>query len=76
MTCGLEKGVAEDEMAGWHYRFNGHELGQTPGDGEGQGSLECCSPWGHEESDTTWHLNNNNKAIFRGIHVFCICEEK
>ena len=60
ITCGLEKRVTEDEMGGWHYRFNGLELGQTPGDGEGQGSLECCSPWGQEESDTTWHLNNNN----------------
>ena len=46
-------------MVGWHHRFNGHELGQTPEDGEGQGSLACCSPWGHEESDTTWQLNNN-----------------
>ena len=34
-------------MVGWHYQFNGHEFGQTPGDGEGQGSLVCCSPWGH-----------------------------
>ena len=33
---------------------NGHELGQTLGDGEGQGNLACCSPWGHEESDTIW----------------------
>ena len=65
MTCGLEKGVAEDEMAGWPYRFNGPELGQTLGDGEGQGSLECCSPWGHEESDTTWHLNNNNNNTWQ-----------
>ena len=32
-------------------RFNGHELGQTPGDGEGQGGLVCCSSWGHKESD-------------------------
>ena len=39
-------------------RFSGHELGQTPGDGEGQGSLACCSPRGHKESDTTWWLNN------------------
>ena len=37
-------------MVGWHYRFNGHELVQTPGDGEGQGSLECCSPRGRKES--------------------------
>ena len=34
--------------------INGHGLGQTPGDGEGQGILACCSPWGHEELDTTW----------------------
>ena len=50
--------MIEDEMVGWHYRFNGHELGQTPVDREGQGSLVC--PWGHRESDTTWGLNNNN----------------
>ena len=39
-------------MVGCHHQFNGHELGQTLGDGEGQGSLVCCSPWGHEESDS------------------------
>ena len=38
-------------MVGWYHRFNVHELGQTLGDGEGQGSLACCNPWGHEESD-------------------------
>ena len=43
-----EKRVKGDEMAGWHHQFSGHELGQTPGDGEGQGSLVCCSPWGHK----------------------------
>ena len=42
-------------------QFNGHELGQTPGDGEGQGRLACCRPWGLEESDTTWRLNSGNK---------------
>ena len=42
----MEKRVAEDEMVGEHHRCNGHELGQTPGDSEGQGSLACCSPWG------------------------------
>ena len=46
-----EKRVAKDEMVGcnqWlHHWFNGHELGQTPGDNEGQGGLACCSPWGH-----------------------------
>ena len=54
-----EKRVTENEMVGWHHWFNGHELGQTMGDGEGQGSLACCSPWSHEESDMTWWLNNN-----------------
>ena len=34
-------------------RLNGHELGSTPGDGKGQGSPACYSPWGHKESDTT-----------------------
>ena len=48
-----EKGLTEDEMVGWHHRFNGHESEQTPGDDEGQGSLECCSPWGWKELDTT-----------------------
>ena len=35
-----EKGMSEDEMVGWHHWFNGHEFGQAPGDGEGQGTLE------------------------------------
>ena len=39
-----EKRAAEDEMVGWHHRFNRHELGQTPGDGAGWRSLACCSP--------------------------------
>ena len=51
--------MTEDEMVGWHYRFNGHEFGQTPGDGDGQGGLVCCDSWGRKESDTTWRLNNN-----------------
>ena len=42
-----EKGAAEDEMVGWHHRLSGHEFEQTLGDSEGQGSLACCSPWGH-----------------------------
>ena len=55
-----EKGASENEMAGQHYRCNDHELGQTPGDCEGQGGLVCCSPWGCKELDTTGHLNDNN----------------
>ena len=48
-----EKGTTEDEMVGWHHRLNGHEFEQAPGVGEEQGSLACCSPWGHKESDMT-----------------------
>ena len=60
---GLKKRASEDEMAGWYHWCNEHELRQTLGDGEGQGSLVCCSPWGHEESDITWWLNSNNKKL-------------
>ena len=60
-----EKGTAEDEMVGWHPRLNGHEFEQAPGDGERQGSLACCSPWGCKEADTTEQLNNsNNYGLF------------
>ena len=52
-----EKGTAEDEMVGWHCQLNGHEFDQAPGDGEGEGSLMCCSSWGCKESDTTERLN-------------------
>ena len=44
-------------MVGWHRRFKGHEFEQTPEDGEGQGTLVCCSTWGRKESDTTKQLN-------------------
>ena len=48
----------QDEMVEWHHRLNGHEFEQTPGDGEGQGSLACFSLWGHKESETSEQLNN------------------
>ena len=48
--------MTEDEMVGWHHHHNGHEFAQTPEDGEGQGSLVCCGPWGRKESDTTKRL--------------------
>ena len=54
-----EKGITEGEMVGWHDWFNGHEFEHAPGDGEGQGSLACCSPWGLIGSDMTEQLNNN-----------------
>ena len=55
-----EKGTTEDEMVGWHHRLNGHEFEQAPGDGEGQGSLVCCGPWGRKELDTSERLNNTD----------------
>ena len=53
-----EKGTTEDEMVGWRQWINGHEFEQTPGDG-GQGSLVCCSTWGHKESNKTEWFSNN-----------------
>ena len=47
------EGATENEMVGWHHWLNGHEFEQTRGDSEGQGSLACCSSWGHKELDTT-----------------------
>ena len=58
-----EKGVTEDEMVRWHHWLNGHEFEQTPGDSKGQGSLVCCSPWGHKELDTTERLNNKGNLL-------------
>ena len=52
--------MTEDEVVGWHHRLSGHEFEQTLGDSEGQGSLECCRPWGCKEWATTKRLNNNN----------------
>ena len=52
-------------MVGWDHRLNGHEFEQTPGDSEGQGSLACCSPWGHKKSDVTEQLNNNEISFPR-----------
>ena len=52
-----EKGMTEDEMVGWHHRLYGHEFEQTPGVGDRQGSLACCSPWVRKELDMTKWLN-------------------
>ena len=49
--------MIEDEMVGWHHRLNVHEFEQASGVGDGQGRLECCSPWHDKESDTTEQLN-------------------
>ena len=50
--------MTEDEMVGWQHQLNGHEFEQAPGDGEGQGSLACCSPWVHKELEMTERMNN------------------
>ena len=52
-----EKGMTEDEMAGWDHQLDGHEFGWTPGVGDGQGGLACCDSWGRKESDTTERMN-------------------
>ena len=52
-----EKGTLEDEVVGWHHLLNGHQFEQSPGVGDGQGGLACCSSWGCKESDTTVQLN-------------------
>ena len=54
--------MTEDEMVGCYHQLNGLESEQTPGDGEGQGSLVCCSPWDHKESNMTEQMNTNNKS--------------
>ena len=57
-----EKGMTEDEMAGWHHWLDAHEFGWTLGVGDGQGGLACCDSWGRKELDTTERLNNNDTA--------------
>ena len=59
-----EKGTTEDKLVGWHHWLNGHEFEQTPGVGEGQGSLACCSPWGHRvRHDWTTNIFTQSDAI-------------
>ena len=58
-----EKGMAEDKMVGWHHQLNGHEFEQAPGDGEEEGRLACCCPWGCKELDMTERLNKNKIRI-------------
>ena len=64
-----EKGMTEDEMAGWHHWFDGCEFEWTPGVGDGQGGLACCDSWGHEESDTTERLSNWTELTDRDLRI-------
>ena len=59
-----EMWTTEDEMVGWHHQLDGHKFEQAPGVGDVQGSLACCSPWGHEVSDTAEGLNWTDYYIF------------
>ena len=66
-----EKWATEDEMVGWHHWLNEHESEQTPGD-SGQGSLACCSPWRHKESDTTSWPNSSKEEKERSVRKACL----
>ena len=65
--------MTEDEMVGWHHRLNGREFEQTPGVGDGQGSLVYCSPWGGRGLDTTERLNNNNLKLLQNNGYISLC---
>ena len=71
-----EKGMTEDKMVGWHHRLNGHEFGWTPGVGDGQGGLMCCSSWGHKESDTTERLNWELRNWKWSLHMYLRKQDK
>ena len=72
-----EKGTTEAEMVGWHHWLNGHEFEQALGDGEGQGGLACCSPWGCKESDRPSDSAATTKQPWRfwlrGYFSFFVC---
>ena len=55
--------MTEDEMIGWHHQLDGYELEQALGVSDGQGSLVCCSPWGHKELKTTEQLNRTEMKL-------------
>ena len=73
-----EKGMTEDEIVGWHHWLDGCEFEWTPGVGDGQGGLMCCSPWGCKESDMTKQLNwtespeNSNFTLLCGLQLVLI----
>ena len=77
-----EKGITEDEMAGWHHWLDGRESEWNPRDGHGQGGLAWCDSWGHKESDTTEQLNwtglnfilNHSKQLI--IFIYKIIKRK
>ena len=60
--------MTEDKIVRWHHLLDGHEFEKVLVVCDGEGSLVCCSPWGHKESDTTEWLNNNRKPNSRAYH--------
>ena len=66
----LKAGGKGDEMVGWHHRCNGHEFEQALGIGDGQGSLACCGPWGHKDSDTTQQQLNWSEVAKLRLRCF------
>ena len=68
-------GETEDEMPGWHHQLNEHELEQIPGDSEGQESLVCCNPRGHQELDKTQRLKNNNNFVLNLSRLFFVIKK-
>ena len=66
-----EKGMTEDEMAGWHHWLNGHGFGWTSGVGDGQGGLACCGFWCHKELDMTEQLNSTELTIIFYLQLSC-----
>ena len=73
MALSLLYGPREDEIVECYHQLNGHEFEQTLGDGEGQGSLACCHPWGRKESDTTERLNNNKEELAeKALSLVCV----
>ena len=63
-----EKGMTEDEMVGWHHRLNGYEFEQALVDGDGQGSLACCSPWGLKRVGHDWATKLNRTPCYEKNH--------
>ena len=77
-----EKGTTEDEIVGWHHRFNGHGFEQTPGDNEGQGTLASCSPWDCKNLTqlSNWPTTTsillserNNIVVVFNAHLYSVC---
>ena len=64
--------MTENERTEWHHQLGGREFEQASGIGDGQGSLACCSPWGHKELDMTEQLNNNKQIALATTDILMI----